>query len=309
MALFGQPRKEEPPVRPEPRIEPSPMVPPSPVPARAVEPPRPVEEMPMSINPPGKLSESVLAAALTIEGKIEGNGNIRVAGRFKGNVNVKGELTIEPGAAIEGEVKADTVYVGGEVRGHIVSKSRVELKESGTLIGDLKAGSLTVAAGSKMRGAQLLRDRRVPRDDVKEGSPVACNGAGDEAGCSAEAPAGAADSLIGVPGDLPVMQEEIASHAAQQRLAPGVVPIARAFERGAENTVAPSGESEPVGDAGHRTADGARPGRCRSRPRALRAQGRALRGGRERDADARARAPVQRQRSGLRERDGRAGRP
>ena len=99
-----------------------------------------------------KLSESVLAAGLTIEGKIEGNGNIRVSGRFKGNVNVKGELTIEPGASIDGEVKADTVYVGGEVRGHLLAASRVEFKESGTLVGDLKAGSLTVAAGSKMRG-------------------------------------------------------------------------------------------------------------------------------------------------------------
>ena len=97
-------------------------------------------------------SESILAAGLTIEGKIEGNGNIRVAGRFKGNVNVKGELTIEPGASIDGEVKADTVLVGGEVRGHIVSTSRVEFKESGTLIGDLKAGSLTVATGARMRG-------------------------------------------------------------------------------------------------------------------------------------------------------------
>lgn len=99
-----------------------------------------------------KLSESILAAGLTVEGKIEGNGNIHVAGRFKGHVNVRGELTIEPGASIEGDVKADTVLVGGEVRGHIVSTSRVEFKESGTLIGDLKAGSLTVAAGSKMRG-------------------------------------------------------------------------------------------------------------------------------------------------------------
>ena len=103
-----------------------------------------------TMNPKG--SESILAAGLTIEGKIEGNGNIRVAGRFKGNVNVKGELTIEPGAYIDGEVKADTVFVGGEVRGHLVANSRVEFKESGTLVGDLKAGSLTVAAGSKMRG-------------------------------------------------------------------------------------------------------------------------------------------------------------
>ena len=99
-----------------------------------------------------KPSDSVVAAGLTIEGKIEGNGNIRVAGRFKGNVNVKGELTVEPGAAVDGEVNADTVLVGGEVRGQIVASSRVEFKESGTLIGDLKAGSLIVAAGSRMRG-------------------------------------------------------------------------------------------------------------------------------------------------------------
>jgi cytoskeletal protein CcmA (bactofilin family) len=150
MALFGQPKKDEPPAKPEPRFEPLLSVPPAPM--RVAEPVRGVEEKPMSTIPQGKLSESILAAGLTIEGKIEGNGNIRVAGRFKGNVNVKGELTVEPGATIDGEVKADTVLVGGEVRGQIFSKSRVELKESGTLIGDLKAGSLTVAAGSKMRG-------------------------------------------------------------------------------------------------------------------------------------------------------------
>jgi len=41
---------------------------------------------------------------------------------------------------------------GGEVRGQIIATSRVEFKDSGALIGDLKAGSLTVAAGSRMRG-------------------------------------------------------------------------------------------------------------------------------------------------------------
>ncbi len=153
MALFGQQsRKDEPPAKPEPKPEMPPFGVPPVAPARPVEPLRGgVEDKPMSMTP-AKLSESILAAGLTIEGKIEGNGNIRVAGRFKGNVNVKGELTIEPGASLDGEIKADSVLVGGEVRGHIISKSRVEFKESGTLIGDLKAGSLTVAAGSKMRG-------------------------------------------------------------------------------------------------------------------------------------------------------------
>ena len=40
--------------------------------------------------------ESVIAADLAIEGKIEGAGHVRIAGRFKGDVKVQGNLTIEP---------------------------------------------------------------------------------------------------------------------------------------------------------------------------------------------------------------------
>jgi cytoskeletal protein CcmA (bactofilin family) len=96
--------------------------------------------------------ESVLAAGLTIEGKIEGSGNVRVAGNFKGDVHVQGNLTIEQGAKITGSVRANTVVVGGELEGNIDAATRVELLQTGVLNGDLKAGSLTVAAGSRMRG-------------------------------------------------------------------------------------------------------------------------------------------------------------
>lgn len=96
--------------------------------------------------------ESVIAAELTIEGKIEGAGHVRIAGRFKGDVNVQGNLTIEAGAKLTGGVRAVTVVIGGELEGNIDGASRVELLETGVLNGDLKAGSLTVAAGSRMRG-------------------------------------------------------------------------------------------------------------------------------------------------------------
>ena len=96
--------------------------------------------------------ESVIAAGLTIDGKIEGAGHVRMAGRFKGDVNVEGDLTIEPGAKITGSVHADTVTIGGELEGNIDGASKVELLATGVLNGDLKAGSLTVASGSRMRG-------------------------------------------------------------------------------------------------------------------------------------------------------------
>src|SRR2546423_3301394 len=101
---------------------------------------------------PREAKESVIAANLTIEGKIEGAGHVRMAGRFKGDVNVDGDITIEPGAKITGSVRAATVTVGGELDGNIDAASRVELLSTGVLTGDLKAASLTVAAGSRMRG-------------------------------------------------------------------------------------------------------------------------------------------------------------
>src|SRR5947207_15874430 len=96
--------------------------------------------------------ESVIAAGLTIDGKIEGVGHVRMAGRFKGDVNVDGDLTIDPGAKITGSVRARTVTVGGELDGNIDAASRVELLSTVVLNGDIKAGYRSVAAGSRVWG-------------------------------------------------------------------------------------------------------------------------------------------------------------
>ncbi|MDC8746847.1 polymer-forming cytoskeletal protein [Xanthomonas campestris pv. raphani] len=96
--------------------------------------------------------ESLIAADISIEGKIEGAGHVRLAGRFKGDVNVKGDLTIERGAKLNGGVRANKVIIAGELEGNIESAAQVELQTSGVLVGDVKAGSLTVASGARMRG-------------------------------------------------------------------------------------------------------------------------------------------------------------
>ncbi|MBI2174605.1 MAG: polymer-forming cytoskeletal protein, partial [Candidatus Omnitrophica bacterium] len=90
----------------------------------------------------------MIGVGLAIEGKIEGEGDVRIAGNFKGDVRVKGNLIVEAGA----HISADTVTVGGQVDGNINASTQVKRLESGQLIGDLKAKSLTVAAGSRMRG-------------------------------------------------------------------------------------------------------------------------------------------------------------
>jgi len=53
---------------------------------------------------------------------------------------------------VTGSVRADKVVISGELVGNIEAASHVELMQNGALTGDLKAASLSVAAGSRMRG-------------------------------------------------------------------------------------------------------------------------------------------------------------
>jgi len=113
--------------------------------------------------------ESLIAADITIEGKIEGGGSIRIAGKFKGDVNVQGDLTIEAGAKLTGSVRADKVTIAGDLEGNVEQASVVDLLQTGVVIGDLKAGSLTVAAGARVRGQATFGwdEGKSPNADTK----------------------------------------------------------------------------------------------------------------------------------------------
>lgn len=97
-------------------------------------------------------SESHIAPDLVIEGKIEGAGHVRIAGRFKGDINVRGDLTIEHGAKVNGSVRAERVTIAGELTGNIETAAHVELLQTGALTGDVKSKTFSVAKGSRMRG-------------------------------------------------------------------------------------------------------------------------------------------------------------
>ena len=153
MAIFNQPSatKRDVPATPEP---------PKPVETALKREPDPNEfnlgnATPASRAAPAERTEgkeSLIASDLTIEGKIEGAGHIRIAGRFKGDVHVQGDLTIEVGARVNGAVRARKVVIAGELEGNIESAQRVEIVASGVMVGDLKAETVTIAAGSRMKG-------------------------------------------------------------------------------------------------------------------------------------------------------------
>lgn len=125
-----------------PPINPAPQAAPQPAPAPSA--PR--------VSTAASKDESLVASGITIEGKISGKGSVRVAGKFKGDIHVEGDLTIDSAAAVEGQIHAGEITINGTLQGNIQNAKHVELKQGSTVTGDIKAGSLSVTAGARMRG-------------------------------------------------------------------------------------------------------------------------------------------------------------
>ena len=70
-------------------------------------------------------NESIICAGLTVEGKIKGQGNIGIGGNFQGDVHVGGNVAIESGADISGEIVADNVTIAGNVEGNITASNQI----------------------------------------------------------------------------------------------------------------------------------------------------------------------------------------
>jgi len=106
------------------------------------------------IAPSGaEAAQSLIAAGLSIEGKIEGTGHVRIAGRFKGEVNIEGNLAVDQDARLTGTLRARQIALAGELEGTIESADRVDLLAASVLVGDIKTSTLTVTAGSRIRGS------------------------------------------------------------------------------------------------------------------------------------------------------------
>ena len=146
--------------------------------AMAVPSPAPIVSLAAKVNAGTALKESLIAADITIEGKIEGGGSVRLAGKFKGDVNVHGDLIIESGAMLTGSVRADKVTIIGELEGNVEEAALVDLQQTAVVIGDIKSGLLTMAPGARLRGqAECGWDTGKAAKTAKQG-----NGRGEEMG-------------------------------------------------------------------------------------------------------------------------------
>lgn len=87
-----------------------------------------------------------------LQGRLEIQGDLKIAGNVEGDLKATGDVTIDSGANIQASIEGANVSVRGQVTGNVMAKKRLTLGGSGRLNGDVKVSRLTVEDGATLNG-------------------------------------------------------------------------------------------------------------------------------------------------------------
>ena len=98
------------------------------------------------------VAQTFIAESYTIKGRIHGQGAIEVQGRLEGYLDIRGRVSINPTAVMQGEIKAEVVELGGAVEGQLQASQQLTLGPTARLDGSAAAGRIDMAAGARLNG-------------------------------------------------------------------------------------------------------------------------------------------------------------
>jgi cytoskeletal protein CcmA (bactofilin family) len=159
-------KREEAPRQPQPVVPPTappPVVHQSTTPR--VEPVQPAQQEKAIVN----IGKSVI-----IKGELSGSEDLTIEGQVEGKIELRQNvLTIGPNAKIKAQVLARAVVVEGSVQGNISSSEKIEIRDKGSVEGDLSSPRVAIADGAHFRGSIDMQQAKGADKEKHEAKPVA----------------------------------------------------------------------------------------------------------------------------------------
>lgn len=87
-----------------------------------------------------------------LQGRLEIQGDLKIAGNVEGDLKASGDVTIDSTATIQAAIEGSNVSVRGQVSGNVTARKRLTLGGSGRLNGDVRVSRLTVEDGATLNG-------------------------------------------------------------------------------------------------------------------------------------------------------------
>jgi cytoskeletal protein CcmA (bactofilin family) len=102
---------------------------------------------------------SIISANLQIVGDLVSEGDVQIDGIVEGDVHAR-SLTVSEGAAIKGQIIAESACIRGRVEGQITA-DQVELGRTAKVLGDIIHADLSIHSGAFLEGSCRHRQQSV----------------------------------------------------------------------------------------------------------------------------------------------------
>lgn len=101
---------------------------------------------------------TIVGQQAKIEGTLVSAGSLRVDGQVKGQINAEGDVILSPQSAVEADIRAANVSVAGKFKGDITVKGTAELARGGKIEGNITSKTLVIQEGGIFSGSSIMGD-------------------------------------------------------------------------------------------------------------------------------------------------------
>jgi len=104
-----------------------------------------------------------IGKSIVISGQLSGSEDLMIEGHVDGKIELRNHvLTIGSNGRITAQVAAKAIIVFGHVTGNLSATEKVEIRESGSVEGDIVAPRVAIADGSNFRGSIDMQRKEQP---------------------------------------------------------------------------------------------------------------------------------------------------
>jgi cytoskeletal protein CcmA (bactofilin family) len=101
--------------------------------------------------------------SIVIDGELSGSEDLTFEGHVDGKIELRNHvLTIGSNGRITAQVAAKSIIVLGHVTGNLIATEKVDIRESGSVEGDVVAPRVAIADGSHFRGSIDMQRKEPP---------------------------------------------------------------------------------------------------------------------------------------------------
>ncbi|MEQ1897233.1 MAG: polymer-forming cytoskeletal protein [Vicinamibacterales bacterium] len=94
-----------------------------------------------------------IGRSVIFKGELTGSEDLAIEGQIEGKIELRDHvLTIGPNGKINAQIFAKSVVVLGEVHGNITATEKVDIRDNGSVDGDITAPRVAIAEGAQFRG-------------------------------------------------------------------------------------------------------------------------------------------------------------